>query len=55
MFIYAIAGEAIYACGAEEFALAPGDTLSFDAKLPHGFRKISGDAIEFITVSSRPD
>lgn len=53
-FIYVISGEAIYACGAEQFSLQPGDTLSFDAKLRHGFREIVSDAIEFITVSTRP-
>lgn len=53
-FIYVISGEAIYGCGAETFAMQTGDTLSFDAKLRHGFREIVSDAIEFITVSARP-
>lgn len=55
VFIYMISGEATYACGAERFAMKPGDTLSFDAKLPHGFHDIAGDSVEFITVSARPD
>ena len=55
VFIHVIEGEAIYGCGSEDFAVAPGDTLSFDAKLPHGFRKISSDVIEFITVFTRPN
>jgi mannose-6-phosphate isomerase-like protein (cupin superfamily) len=53
-FIYVISGEAIYACGTGEFSMKPGDTLSFDAKLRHGFREIVSEAIEFITVSARP-
>lgn len=53
-FIYVISGEAIYGCGAETFSMQAGDTLSFDAKLRHGFCEIVSDAIEFITVSARP-
>lgn len=55
VFLYLIEGAAIYGCGAEGFEMQAGDTLSFDAKLPHGFREILSDAIEFITVSSRPE
>lgn len=54
-FIYVISGAAIYQCGSEQFELADGDTLSFDAKLTHGFVEITGPHVEFITVSSRPD
>ena len=54
-FIYVISGAAVYSCGSEHFELAEGDTLSFDAKLPHGFDDITGTHVEFITVSSRPD
>jgi len=54
-FIYVIAGAARYRCGSEEFDLAPGDTLSFDTKLAHGVVEITGDHVEFITVSARPD
>nr|WP_306266434.1 helix-turn-helix domain-containing protein [Pararhizobium sp. IMCC3301] len=55
IFIYIISGEATYACGSESFVMKPGDTLSSDAKLPHGFSEIVSDAVEFITVSARPD
>ncbi len=55
VFIYMITGHALYRCGAEDFPMKAGDTLSFDAKLPHGFSEILTDAIEFITVSVRPD
>lgn len=54
VFIYMIEGSAIYRCGVEDFEMNAGDTLSFDAKLPHGFQDIQSDSIEFITVSSRP-
>ncbi|EEE36115.1 DNA-binding protein [Rhodobacteraceae bacterium KLH11] len=54
VFIYMIEGDAIYGCGSEAFPMTAGDTLSFDAKLPHGVREILTDEIEFITVSTRP-
>lgn len=54
VFIYMIEGEATYGCGEEQFEMSAGDTLSFDAKLPHGFKKIRSPAIEFITTSTRP-
>ncbi|WP_244614904.1 helix-turn-helix domain-containing protein [Pukyongiella litopenaei] len=54
VFMYVIEGRASYACGAQVFALAPGDTLSFDGKLPHGFTEIRSDHIEFISVTHRP-
>ncbi len=54
VFIYMIEGSAIYGCGTEEFRMSEGDTLSFDAKLPHGVREILSDEIEFVTVSTRP-
>ena len=55
VFIYVIEGEARYSCGAESFSMVAGDTLSFDAKLPHGFAEIISNSVEFITVSARPD
>ncbi|MFA3918464.1 helix-turn-helix domain-containing protein [Ruegeria hyattellae] len=54
VFIFMIEGRATYRCGAEDFAMSAGDTLSFDAKLQHGFQEILTDRIEFITVSTRP-
>ncbi len=55
VFIYMIEGEASYQCGTQKFPMAAGDTLSFDAKLPHGFAEVLSPAIEFITVSARPN
>lgn len=54
-FIFVISGAATYRCGSEQFELAPGDTLSFDTKLAHGFTEITASHVEFITVSARPD
>ncbi|NKB53139.1 MAG: helix-turn-helix domain-containing protein [Rhizobiaceae bacterium] len=55
VFIYVLSGAATYRCGSEHFAIVEGDTLSFDAKQPHGFSQIDGSHVEIITVSSRPD
>lgn len=54
VFLYVIQGDAVYRCGTEDFVMGTGDTLSFDAKLPHGFCEILSEEIEFITVSTRP-
>ncbi len=55
VFLAVTSGKLRYSCGNAEFELAPGDTLSFDAKLEHGVVEIQSPEIEFITVSSRPD
>ena len=55
VFLTVASGKARYSCGNAEFELAPGDTLSFDAKLEHGVVEIQSPEVEFITVSSRPD
>lgn len=55
VFLTVTSGNARYSCGSAEFELAPGDTLSFDAKIEHGVVEIQSPEIEFITVSSRPD
>lgn len=55
VFLQILSGQAVYRCGEALFQLESGDTLTFDAKLPHGMTRIKGDVVEFITVSSRPD
>ena len=54
VFLMVLSGAASYRCGGEAFEMGPGDSLSFDAKLSHGFTAITGDHVEAITVSSRP-
>lgn len=54
VFVYVVEGKATYSCGSENIEITAGDTLSFDAKLPHGFQKILSSAVEIITVNSRP-
>ncbi|MEP2029682.1 MAG: XRE family transcriptional regulator [Paracoccaceae bacterium] len=53
-FIYMLEGRATYRCGSEHFELEPGDSLSFDTKLSHGFVKITESHVSFLSVTSRP-
>ncbi len=53
-FLRILSGAAVYRCGGQEFELAPGDSLSFDAKLPHGVARITACHVAFVSVSSRP-
>jgi mannose-6-phosphate isomerase-like protein (cupin superfamily) len=52
VFIEIASGSAVYKCGEELFEMQVGDTLTFDAKLSHGFSKIGLDGVEFVTVST---
>lgn len=54
VFVYVVEGKARYICGSEEIEIEAGDSLSFDAKLVHGFKKILSATIEIITVNTRP-
>ena len=54
VFMYIVSGQATYECGAEQFELTAGASLSFDAKLPHRFVKIHSDEVHMLTVSARP-
>ncbi len=52
VFIEIASGTAAYQCGEEIFEMRVGDTLTFDAKLPHGFSEIGPEGVEFVTVST---
>jgi len=54
VFLYIVSGEARYICGTEVFDLEAGASLSFDAKLQHGFTEIRSDEVSLITVSTKP-
>ena len=53
IFILAKTGRARYRCGDQVFELAPGDTLSFDARLKNGFESLQSDRFSFITVFAK--
>ncbi|MGB0629753.1 MAG: helix-turn-helix domain-containing protein [Alphaproteobacteria bacterium] len=52
VYIYALAGEAVYRYGQSEFTLAPGDSLSLDAELSHGFTEVLTPEFSFLSVQA---
>lgn len=52
VFVFAIKGTAIYSYGNREIELNPGDSISIDAELKHGFSRIVTPEFEFLTVQS---
>lgn len=55
VLIYMLGGHANYACGEDIFELNEGDSLSFDAKLRHGFETIHSPHIAFLSVTARSE
>ncbi len=52
VFVYAVDGEAIYRYGRTDITLNPGDSLSVDAELSHGFRRVVTPTFTFLTVQA---
>ena len=52
VFVYAIAGKAVYGYGQREITLEAGDSLSLDAELSHGFRRVITTEFTFLTVQA---
>lgn len=52
VFVHAIQGEAIYGYGQQDFRLKAGDSLSLDAELSHGFKKVITPRFVFLTVQA---
>lgn len=52
VFVYALDGEAIYEYGQREIGLKAGDSLSIDAELSHGFKKVLTPTFTFLTVQA---
>lgn len=52
VFLHILAGEAIYGYGPNEFHLSDGDSLSIDAELSHGFRRVLTDELTFLSVQA---
>ena len=50
VFVHAIEGEAVYGYGQQEIPLKAGDSLSLDAELSHGFKKVVTPKFVFLTV-----
>jgi transcriptional regulator with XRE-family HTH domain len=52
LFLYVLEGEAVYQYDAERVRLGPGDSLSFDAELRHGFAEILTPELRFLSVQA---
>lgn len=49
-FAYVLEGRIVYAYGRRQIELLPGDTLIFDASVPHGPLAIEGDRAKYVCV-----
>lgn len=52
VFVYILEGEAIYSYGQRDIVLRAGDSLSLDAELSHGFKKVLTSELAFLTVQA---
>lgn len=52
VFVQVLQGEAIYRYGQQEFRLQPGDSISVDAELNHGFTEVLTPEFTFLTVQA---
>ena len=53
VFLMVTAGECIYQCGKQEYSMAPGDSLSFDAELIHGVKAVVTESVSYVSVSAK--
>ena len=52
VFLYAVEGEAVYGYGQRDITLKAGDSLSLDAELSHGFKKVVTPRFTFLSVQA---
>ncbi|WP_107498165.1 helix-turn-helix transcriptional regulator [Thalassobius sp. I31.1] len=52
VYLHVLEGSAIYRYGGEDFTLSPGDSLSVDAELNHGFVEVLTEAFTFLSVQA---
>ena len=50
VFVHALAGQAVYGYRDRDITLKAGDSLSLDAELRHGFKKVVSEEFTFLTV-----
>ena len=53
-FIYVLEGDLTYRHGRKLFAMSAGDSLLFDAAVPHGPEKLSKTPVRYIAVVCYP-
>lgn len=54
-FIYMLAGKLEYRHGNNTYSLEPGDSLTFDAEIPHGPEKLTEVPIELLSITTYRD
>lgn len=52
--MHCLQGELTYRVGKGVYELKPGDTLSFEASIPHGPQRVGENVAQFLTVIARP-
>ncbi len=52
IFIHCVVGEAIYGYGTREITLKEGDSLSLDAEMRHGFKRVITPRFRFLSVQA---
>ena len=52
VFVQVLEGEAVYRYGQQRFSLRPGDSISVDAELNHGFVEVLTSEFTFLTVQA---
>ena len=53
VFVYVLEGEASYVYGNEEIILSEGDSLSLDAELRYGLKKVRSPTLRFLSVQAK--
>ncbi|ODT73273.1 MAG: hypothetical protein ABS75_00935 [Pelagibacterium sp. SCN 63-23] len=52
--MHCLSGQLTYRVGNVSYEMKPGDTLSFEANIPHGPQHVDSNAAQFLTVIARP-
>ena len=53
-FMFVLAGRVEWQCGGEKLVLEPGDSVYFDARLPHRGRALEGEATALVVTVGPP-
>ena len=53
VFITVTAGECIYQCDQRDYPMSPGDSISFDAELLHGVKRVVSESVTYTSVSAK--
>tara|TARA_B100000575_G_C23119742_1_gene647797 strand:- start:605 stop:1246 length:642 start_codon:yes stop_codon:yes gene_type:complete len=53
VFITVTEGDCIYGCGQQDYSMSKGDSISFDAELLHGIKRVVSKSVSYISVSAK--